>query len=195
MYLLISFAHTFPICFKYLHEERCTLTANVNDGVRFCDMAMVKADLQERNVFCKRGMTNDNLRTKLEHVLREEEEWQGMVMYRRDQRFSIRDHDASYKDELDRTMLDILHMPMRMHKKMLNVLYGELLNGKTKNEVNAVKVRCPAKSPVEAAALGLKVSRLFENADGLPELYNEEAVYYRGREEGRLVHCVVRGWE
>jgi hypothetical protein len=80
-----------------LHEEGCTLTANVNDGVRFCDMAMVKGDLHERKVFCKRGMTNDYLRTKLEHVLREEEEWQGVVMYRRDQRFTIRDHDASYK--------------------------------------------------------------------------------------------------
>ena len=46
-------------------------------------------------------MTNDNLRTKLEHVVRGEGEWQGMVMYRRDQRFTIRDHDASHKAELD----------------------------------------------------------------------------------------------
>jgi hypothetical protein len=64
-------------------------------------MAMVKADLQERNVVCKRGMTNDNLRTKLEHVVRGEGDWQGMVKYRRDQRFTIRDHDASHKAELD----------------------------------------------------------------------------------------------
>ena len=81
-----------------------TLTANVNDGVRFCDMAMVKADLQERNVVCKRGVTNDNLRTKLKRVLRGEGEWQGTIMYRRDQRFTIRDHDASHKAELDRTI-------------------------------------------------------------------------------------------
>jgi hypothetical protein len=67
-----------------------------------CDIAMVKADLQERNVVCTRGMTNDILRTKLEHVLREEEEWQGMVMYRRDQRFTKKGQGATYKDELDR---------------------------------------------------------------------------------------------
>ena len=70
------------------------------------DMAMVTADLQERNVVCtsKRGVTNDNLRTKLERVLRGEGEWQGTIMYRRDQRFTIRDHDASHKAELDRTI-------------------------------------------------------------------------------------------
>ena len=73
------------------------------------------------------------LRSKLEHYLREEEEWQGMVMYRRDQRFKTQGQDAIYKDELHRTILDMLHMPMRMHEKVLNVLYGELLNGKTKN--------------------------------------------------------------
>ena len=67
------------------------------------------------------------LRSKLEHYLREEEEWQGMVMYRRDQRFKTQGHDATYKDELHRTILDMLHMPMRMHEKVLNVLYGKLL--------------------------------------------------------------------
>ena len=56
-----------------------------------------------------------------------------------------------------------LNMPMRMHEKVLNVLYGKLLNGKTKNEVNAMKARCRTKRPVGAAALGLKVARLFEN--------------------------------
>ena len=70
-------------------------------------------------------MTNDMLRTKLEDYLREEEEWQGMVMYRRDERFRTQAQDATYKDELDRTILDMLHMPMRMHEKVLNVLYGE----------------------------------------------------------------------
>ncbi len=170
-------------CLTFLHEEGCTITANVNNGVRFCDIAMVKADLQERNVVCKRGMTNDILCTKLEHVLREEEEWQGMVMYRRDQRFTKTGQDATYKNELERTIIDMLHMPMRMREKVLNVLYGELFNGKTKNEVNAAKVRCPTKRPVGLASLGLKVARLFENSDKLPEVYNGEVVYFREEEK------------
>ena len=140
---------------------------------------MVKADLQERHVVCKRGLTNDMLRSKLEHYLREEEEWQGMVMYRRDERFKTQGQDATYKDELHRTILDMLHMPMRMHEKVLNVLYGELLNGKTKNEVNATKVRCTTKRPVGAASLGVKVARLFENSEKLPEVFYGEVVYYR----------------
>ena len=41
---------------------------------------------------------------------------------------------------------------------IFNVLYGELWNGKTKNEVNAVKARCPTKRPVGAATLGSMTS-------------------------------------
>ncbi len=48
-----------------------------------------------------------------------------------------------------------------MHEKVLNVLYEKLLNGKTKNEVNAMKARCPTKRPVGAAALGLKAKQYF----------------------------------
>ncbi len=66
----------------------------------------------------------------------EEEEWQQMVMYRRDTRFAIDASTGDFKLQLDRTVIDMLHCPMRANEKVLNLLYEEILNGKTKNEVN-----------------------------------------------------------
>ncbi len=58
-------------------------------------------------------------------------------MYRRDFRFHVKLGDSkAYKLQLDRTIIDMLHCPMRMHEKVLTLLCTEVLNGKTKKEVN-----------------------------------------------------------
>ena len=66
--------------------EGCTLTVNSEHGIKYCSMEMVKCDLLERKEKITR-MSDTQLRTKLELMLREEEEWESMVMYRRDTRF------------------------------------------------------------------------------------------------------------
>ncbi len=115
--------------------EGCTLTVNAEHGIRFCSMDMVKFDLLERKEKITR-MSDTQLRKKLELMLCGEEEWESMVMYRRDTRFVGIEGEYNRKLELDRTILDMLHAPMRMHEKVLNLLYAEVLNGKTKREVN-----------------------------------------------------------
>jgi hypothetical protein len=94
-------------------------------------MDMVKCDLLQRKEKITR-MSDQQLRKKLELMLREEEEWESMVMYRRDTRFAVVEGEYNHKLQLDRTILDMLHAPMRMHEKVLNLLYAEILNGKTR---------------------------------------------------------------
>ena len=48
--------------------EGCTLTSSTDHGVKFCDMEIVRKDFAERNIVIRRGMTDDQLRTKLELV-------------------------------------------------------------------------------------------------------------------------------
>ena len=98
-------------------------------------MEMVLQDLVERNIPTF-GMSDGEKRKTLELVLREEEEWQRMAVYRRDLRFSREEKPDKFTLRVDRTVLDMLHCPMRMHEKVLNLLYAEILNGKTKNETN-----------------------------------------------------------
>jgi hypothetical protein len=117
---------------------------------------MVKKDLEERNISCI-GLDEGTMRNKLELVLREEEEWLQMGMYRRDTRFSS---DAGL--DLERTVLDMLHCPMRMHEKVLNLLYQDVLNGKTKNEVNGKPVASKRKKKaVDEGAVGQEIAKLY----------------------------------
>ena len=164
--------------------EGCTLTANEAHGIRFCNIDMVKKDLEERNISCI-GLDEGTMRNKLELVLREEEEWLGMGMYRRDTRFSS---DAAL--DLERTVLNMLHCPMRMHEKVLNLLYQDVLNGKTKNEVNGKPVASKRKKKaVDEGAVGQEIAKLFQNAQGLPEL--QRGVVTNFVENGRSAFYTV----
>jgi hypothetical protein len=58
-------------------------------------------------------------------------------MYQRDTRFTCDEAQEDMKLQLDRTVVDMLHCPMRTNEKVLNLLYEKILNGKTKNELNA----------------------------------------------------------
>jgi hypothetical protein len=130
----------------------------------------VNKDLQERNVLNKR-LSDKGKRDILELVLREEEEWQQMVMYRRDQRFRGVAETPDGNLELDRVVLDMLHCPMRMHEKVLNLLYAEILNGKTKNEANGPRKASKQKKKVAGeGAVGQEVAKVCENEQGLPVL-------------------------
>ncbi len=106
--LFPNFSHNTTISLFTCYVEGCTLTPSTEHGVKFCDMEIVKKDLAERNIVVRRGMTEAHLRTKLELLLREEDEWQGMAMYRRDTRFADCSTDATHKLQLDRTILDML---------------------------------------------------------------------------------------
>jgi hypothetical protein len=60
---------------------------------------------------------------------------------------------------------------MRMHEKVLNLLYAEILNGKTKNETNgSLKGKKRKKEVVGAAAVGQEVSKMSVNSHGVPEI-------------------------
>ncbi len=74
-------------------------------------MEIVLQDLTERNIPTL-GMSDGEKQKTLELVLREEEEWERMAMYR-----EVEPEDFTLK--LDRTVLDMLHRPMRMHEKIL----------------------------------------------------------------------------
>ena len=138
--------------------EGCTLTVNEAHGIRYCPMEMVLQDLVERNIPTF-GMSDVEKRKRLELVLREEEEWQRMAVYRRDQRLPREENPDKFTLKVDRTVLDMLHCPMRMHEKVLNLLYAEILNGKTKNETNgSVKGKKRKKEVVGAAAVGQEVA-------------------------------------
>jgi hypothetical protein len=131
-------------------------------------MTMVMEDLVERNMGGLRGITEATAaRTKLERILREEEEWQAMVMYRRDKRFAVTVSDQPQTLELERTILNMLHCPMRMHEKFLNVLYAEILNGKTKTR-SMVRSDVLLKLPLGVAAEGQHVAKCFRRKDNVP---------------------------
>jgi hypothetical protein len=115
----------------------------------------VKSDLKER-IIKMRCRSELKLRDTLELLLREEEEWQALVIYRRDFRFHGKEGDEkAYKLELDRTIIVMLHCPMRMHEKVLTLLYSEVLNGKKKREVQVGRRRKTNIAPVlgEAAVI------------------------------------------
>ncbi len=196
MMFLISFSNrcvtvdsVFTNVSLFCFVEGCTLTANEHHGVRLCPMDMVNKDLEVRNVTSPR-LSDKARREKLEYLLREEEEWQQMVMYRRDQRFRTGGLPQDYKLQLDRVVLDMLHCPMRMHEKVLNLLYAEILNGKTKNEATGPRTAVKRKKQVEGeGAVGQEVAKLFENDQGLPVLHRGVVVQFMddGRSAGYSV--------
>ncbi len=79
-------------------------------------MDMVKCDMLQQKEKITR-MSDRQLRTKLKLMLREEEEWESMVMYRRDTRLEGVEREYNRKLQLDRTTLDMLYAPVRMHER------------------------------------------------------------------------------
>ncbi len=182
-----------PIVYRFV--EGCTLTSHEAHGVRFCPLEMVVQDLKERNLEYT-GLHPAEQRHRLEMVLREEEEWADMVMYRRDTRFTSDASCTDMKLQLDRTVVDMLHCPMRTNEKVLNLLYEEILNGKTKNEVNGKgRGGNKKKQVVGDAAVGQPVAKLVINKQGLPDMLRGVIAAYAMGDEGGLYSALYDGGE
>ncbi len=101
-------------------------------------MAVVAEDLRLRNVRHAR-MTDTQKRHTLEKLLREEEELMRLQMYLRDERFTqALENDPDHHNKLNKTLLDVLHMPMRTNEKVLTLLYEEVTQGAHKAQASSV---------------------------------------------------------
>ncbi len=74
-------------------------------------------------------MLETTQRHTLELLLREEEEYLKLDMYVRDLRFRKLNNESGHRAELHKTILDMLHLPMRTNEKVLNLLYEEVTQG------------------------------------------------------------------
>ncbi len=112
-------------------------------------------------------------------------------MYRRDARFAVDESTGDFKLQLDRTVIDMLHCPMRTNEKVLNLLYDEILNGKTKNEVNGPRRGGKKKKQVLGdAAVGQQVAKMFVSEHGLPDLYRGVVAAFAEERNGQLYSVV-----
>ena len=123
---------------KWLHAENriregCDLSCNIHTGIRICGLSLVSEDLRLRGVdhSC---MTESMQREALELLLREEEEYLKLQMYVDDKRFRNLLNEPGHRSELHKTIIDMLHCPMRTNEKVLNLLYAEITQGAHKAE-------------------------------------------------------------
>ena len=105
------------------------LTANKAEGVRWCCIDIVRADLEERKLY-KVNMDEGEQRRVLEQRLRLEDEKTQMKVLMRDKRFE--DKNGNISDDVERVLIDTLHAPMRMNEKVLHILFSVAHNNKTK---------------------------------------------------------------
>ena len=84
-------------------------------------------------------MKDGENRHTLEMQLREEEEYLKLQMYLRDERFahSLKT-DPQFHNKFYKTIIDVLHMPMRTNEKVLTLLYEEVTQGAHKAQVTSV---------------------------------------------------------
>jgi len=80
------------------------------------------------------SMAESMQREALELCLREEEEYIKVQMYVKDNRFKDLLTEPGHRSELHKTIIDMLHCPMRTNEKVLNLLYAEILQGAHKGE-------------------------------------------------------------
>jgi hypothetical protein len=77
-------------------------------------------------------------RHTLEQLLREEKEFLKLQMYLRDDRFHELEKDPSLRGQLHKTILDMLHCPMRTNEKVLTLLYELVLQGAHKAQASTI---------------------------------------------------------
>ena len=94
-------------------------------------------DLRLRNI-AHAHMAPSEKRHTLEQLLREEEEYLKLQMYIRDDRFLELEKDPSHRGQLHKTILDMLHCPMRTNEKVLTLLYEQVLQGVHKAQATIV---------------------------------------------------------
>jgi hypothetical protein len=99
----------------------CTLSNDIETGVMFCDIAIVKKCLLERHNPVPYVESHQTLRLRMQEILQLEQEFTKMTLCMRDGRFSSR-HSISQALPLDRLIICFLHCPMRTHEKVLTLL-------------------------------------------------------------------------
>ena len=114
------------------------MSCNVHTGVRIATISLVQEDLRLRHI--KYGhMKDGEKRHTLEMQLREEEEYLKLQMYLRDERFAHSlQTDPRFHNKFYKTIIDVLHMPMRTNEKVLTHLYEEVTQGAHKAQVTSV---------------------------------------------------------
>ncbi len=117
--------------------EGCDLSCNLHTGVHICCLDIVAEDLRLRNI-PHAHMDASEKRHALEQLLREEEEYLKLQMYVRDERFLELEKDPSHRGQLHKTILDMLHCPMRTNEKVLTLLYEQVLQGAHKTQASIV---------------------------------------------------------
>jgi hypothetical protein len=115
-------------------REGCDLSCNIHTGIRICPLSLVSEDLRLRGI-PHAGTTETTQRKTLELLLREEEEYLKLSMYVRDNRFRDLANESGHRTELHKTIIDMLHCPMRTNEKVLNLLYAEVTQGAHKAEM------------------------------------------------------------
>ncbi len=68
----------------------------------------------------------------------EEEEYLKLQMYLRDDRFTALEGNTDHRSQLHKTILDMLHCPMRTNEKVLTLLYEQVLQGSHKGQASQV---------------------------------------------------------
>lgn len=117
--------------------EGCDLSCNLHTGVRIARIDVVEEDLLLRNILHVH-MDGPEKRRRLELLLREEEEYLKLQMYLRDNRFTALEGDTNHRSQLHKTILDMLHCPMRTNEKVLTLLYEQVLQGSHKAQASVV---------------------------------------------------------
>ena len=121
-----------------LVPDGCDLSCNLHTGVRIAPIVVVAEDLRLRNVR-HASIPDTEKRRILELLLREEEELMRLQMYLRDERFTqALENEPDYQNKLNKTLLDVLHMPMRTNEKVLTLLYEEVMQGAHKAQASSV---------------------------------------------------------
>ena len=134
----VSQKKTYAALEKWLHaagrtREGCDLSCNIHTGIRICPLSLVCEDLRLRRIEYE-NMTDSMQRNTLELCLREEEEYIKLQMYVEDNWFKDLLTEPGHRSELHKTIIDMLHCPMRTNEKVLNLLYAEIAQGAHKAE-------------------------------------------------------------
>ena len=94
-----------------------------------CDISIVNKCLQERHI-SYRSLNVEGRRFRMLGILQLEQEYTKITMYMRDHRFSPT-HPSAIGIPMDRIILCLLHLPMRTHEKVLNLLFSAACEGRT----------------------------------------------------------------
>ena len=135
----------------------CQLTSNITQGVRTCNVDIVREDLKERGLYT-RDMNEAEQRKVMEATFRLEDEAKRMKALRRDKRF---EEEGGMSTDIERVIIDALHAPMRMNEKVLYLLYSKAMDNRTKAKAALMFAQITTKNPASFQKQGLSFCRKY----------------------------------